>query len=756
MAVNIGPRIGIEGESEYRKQINDIITQSKTLSSEMKALTSSFEGNAKTIKQNTEQHRILSEQIKVQEQRVEELSAMLDKSKAKYGENATQTQKWQQAVNNAQAELNNLNSQLKSLPTTLDLVGSKFSAVGDKIKSVSQKISSVGQTLTTAITLPVLGAGTAAVKLASDYEENLNKVDVAFKNNADEVKAWAKTATTQFGLSENAALEATSLFGDMGTSMGLTTSEASAMATSLTGLAGDLSSFKNVGIDQAMTALNGVFTGETESLKTLGIVMTETNLKEFAEECGLVYDEMGQAEKVTLRYNYVLSKTQNAQGDYARTSDGTANSMRTLQASIDNLGVAFGQHLLPIITPIINKVTDMVTQFGSLDDETKKLIITVAGIAAAVGPILMVAGSIGNAIGGISSGIGAILPVMGKIGPAIAKVGASALTAIPSIISFVAPFLPFIAVAGAVVAAGVLIYKNWDTIKAKAIELKDNIQGKWEEIKTSTTETWNSVKDNVSNSIDGIKSSAMEKWTSIKTTVASVGSAIKSVVKSDLSNIKAAYDDAGGGIKGIVAGAWEAIQSYFTLGFDVLNELTGGKLGEVKDKFFEILDDVSSYFSELPTKFYTWGTEMLSNLAKGIEDGISWVKEKISSVGDVISSYIHFSEPDKGSLKNFNSWMPDMMSQMAQGIENGRYLVQRAMADVSSDMALAPQAYASQSYVGTSNNLGSKLDSISALLGAGNNTNVNVTLQGDAAGVFRLVRTENNKFRKSTGYNPLG
>lgn len=750
----------------------------------MKALTTSFSDNAKTLKQNAEQHRILGDQIKNQETRVAAAKDMLQKATQAYEENkrqlelhkealtddadeiarlekavesnAAKVRKYQTDVNNATADLNKMHNQLEQLPSSLDIVGSKFSTVGDKIKSVSQKISSVGQTLTTAITLPVIGAGTAAVKLASDYEENLNKVDVAFKNNAEEVKAWAKTATTQFGLSENAALEATSLFGDMGTSMGLTTSEASAMATSLTGLAGDLSSFKNVGIDQAMTALNGVFTGETESLKTLGIVMTETNLKEFAEECGLVYDEMGQAEKVTLRYNYVLSKTQNAQGDYARTSDGTANSMRTLQASIDNLGVAFGQHLLPIITPIINKVTDMVTQFGSLDDETKKLIITVAGIAAAVGPILMVAGSIGNAIGGISSGIGAILPVMGKMGPAIAKVGASALTAIPSIISFVAPFLPFIAIAGAVVAAGILIYKNWDTIKAKATELKDGIQGKWEEIKTSTTETWNSVKDNVSTSIDGIKSSAMEKWTSIKTTVASVGSAIKSVVKSDLSNIKAAYDDAGGGIKGIVAGVWEAIQSYFTLGFDVLNEVTGGKLGEVKDKFFEILDDVSSYFSELPTKFYNWGSEMLSNLAKGIEDGIGWVTEKIGAVGNTIASFIHFSEPDKGALKNFNSWMPDMMHQMAQGIENGRYLVQRAMADVSSDMALAPQTYASQSYVGTSNNLGSKLDSISSLLGAGNNTNVNVTLQGDAAGVFRLVRTENNKFRKSTGYNPLG
>ena len=170
--------------------------------------------------------------------------------------------------------------------------------------------------MTKYITTPVLAAGTAAVKFASDYNENLNKVDASFKDSAGVVKEWAKTATEQFGLSESAALEATSLFGDMGTSMGLTTEQAAEMAISLTGLAGDLSSFKNIGISEAMTALKGVFTGETESLKELGVVMTETNLKEFADGLGLVYDEMSQTEKVTLRYQYVLDKTKNAQGDY--------------------------------------------------------------------------------------------------------------------------------------------------------------------------------------------------------------------------------------------------------------------------------------------------------------------------------------------------------------------------------------------------------------------------------------------------------
>ena len=87
MAVNIGPKIGIDGEAEYRKKINNIITQAKTLSSEMKKLSSSFDENGKTVKQNAEQHKLLQAQIQNQESRVKELNAMLDKSKEKYGEN---------------------------------------------------------------------------------------------------------------------------------------------------------------------------------------------------------------------------------------------------------------------------------------------------------------------------------------------------------------------------------------------------------------------------------------------------------------------------------------------------------------------------------------------------------------------------------------------------------------------------------------------------------------------------------------------
>lgn len=313
---------------------------------------------------------------------------------------------------------------IQSAEKTASSFEKRMESISSKAKSIGDKLSGIGTALTVGVTTPLAVAGKSMVDAASDFDENLNKISVAFGDSADDVKAWADTATESFGLSMNQALEATSLFGDMATSMGISQSEAASMSTSLAGLAGDMASFKNIGIDEAMTALNGVFTGETESLKQLGIVMTEVNLQEFADGLGLVYDDMTQAEKVQLRYNYVMAMSKNAIGDYARTSDGTANSMRTFQASVENLAIALGQNLLPIVTPIIQKATEMVNAFAAADPELQRLILGIAGIAAAAGPALIILGGMVSGFGSLVSILSAVLSPIGLIITAIAALSA--------------------------------------------------------------------------------------------------------------------------------------------------------------------------------------------------------------------------------------------------------------------------------------------------------------------------------------------
>lgn len=365
----------------------------------------------------------------------------------------------------------------------------KLQAFDKKLADVGKTMSDIGGKMSMFVTVPVVAGFTAMFNSASDFNESINKVDVSFGDNADEVKAWAKTTLKSFGIAEGSALDMAALFGDMGTSMGLTNQEASNMSTNMVGLAGDLASFKNVQLDVAKTALAGIFTGETESLKKLGIVMTEANLEQFALTQGYEksYKELSQAEKVQLRYAYVTAMSKNAVGDFARTSDSSANATRTMQESIKEASASFGQALLPIITPLIIKLTELAQWFGSLDEGTKSLIIGVGLFAAGVGPLLTVLGTLATLVSGaIALYAGFTAAIAGNtlaVGASKIAVlsynltqGAMAVvtkisTAATWLLNAAMAALPFVWVAAAiaaVIAIGYLLVKNWDSISAAA------------------------------------------------------------------------------------------------------------------------------------------------------------------------------------------------------------------------------------------------------------------------------------------------
>ena len=287
----------------------------------------------------------------------------------------------------------------------------------------SKRLTNVGKDLSLKLTLPIAAAGGAAIKLASDFEESLNKVDVSFKQSSAEVKEFTKTTLTQFGIAQGTALDMAAMFGDMGTSMGLTTQEAAKMSTSMVGLAGDLASFKNIKIEEATTALAAVFTGETESLKRLGIVMTEANLKQFALSQGIQTNikDMTQAEKTTLRYQFVMASTANAQGDFARTQDGAANQMRIFTESLKELGANIGAIILPAFTELVSGANKIVQGFIGLSDGAKKAILVIGSIAASIGPLLLGLGAIIKIAPLVSAGF---TLMTGPIGIAIVAIGA--------------------------------------------------------------------------------------------------------------------------------------------------------------------------------------------------------------------------------------------------------------------------------------------------------------------------------------------
>lgn len=270
----------------------------------------------------------------------------------------------------------------------------RMNQIKSTLSQVSAALDSVGKKLTLGVTAPLVAAGAASFKMAADMDESINKVDVAFGDAADSVHAFSNETLTTYGIAKSTALDMAGYFGDMATSMGFSREQAAEMSKQLVGLAGDLASFKNISLSEAQTALAAIFTGETESLKQLGIVMTETNLEAYAMAQGIETStkSMDQAQKTALRMQYVLENTKNAQGDFARTSDSSSNQLRILTESLKELAAIAGQELIPIITPIIQKLNSIIQSIGELDDGTKEIITKVAVFAASFGPLLSVSG----------------------------------------------------------------------------------------------------------------------------------------------------------------------------------------------------------------------------------------------------------------------------------------------------------------------------------------------------------------------------
>lgn len=214
-----------------------------------------------------------------------------------------------------------------------------------------------------------------AINMASDLEEVQNVVDVSFGSMADQVEAFANTAVRSYGMSALTAKQMASTFMAMSNGMGIAQEAGKNMSLQLTALAGDMASFYNVGQDIAQTALNSVFTGETESLKKFGIVLTETNLQAFALSQGIKksYQSMSQAEKVALRYNYVLNATKNAQGDFARTSGSWANQIRLLKEQWTQFLGILGKGLIQILTPMVKALNQMLASLISIGNAITKV-----------------------------------------------------------------------------------------------------------------------------------------------------------------------------------------------------------------------------------------------------------------------------------------------------------------------------------------------------------------------------------------------
>ena len=211
------------------------------------------------------------------------------------------------------------------------------------------------------------------ISLGSDLTEVQNVVDVTFGSLNTEVNKFAENAITQFGLGQTVTKQYAGTFGAMAKAFDFSNKEALAMSETLTGLTGDVASFYNLSSDEAYTKLKSVFTGETETLKDLGVVMTQNALDQYAlaNGYGKTTSKMSEQEKVALRYRFVLDKLNIANGDFARTSDSWANQTRVLSLRFNELKAALGQGFINVFTPIVKGINMVLSKLQVLANAFK-------------------------------------------------------------------------------------------------------------------------------------------------------------------------------------------------------------------------------------------------------------------------------------------------------------------------------------------------------------------------------------------------
>lgn len=523
---------------------------------------------------------------------------------------------------------------------TLDKIDKKAQGLDKTFAKIGKGMSDFGSKLSLMVTLPIVGAGGAAIKLASDMEESINKVNVAFKSSGKDVLNWSNTTLESFGIAKGSALDMAALFGDMGTAMGQTPMEAAKMSKSLVGLAGDLASFKNIGIEQAQDALKGIFTGEGESLKTLGVIMQDSTLEAYALATGQkkAYDEMTQAEKVALRYAFVMNATKNAQGDFARTNDGAANQMRIFQESIQELGAKFGQILLPTFTMLTTKINEVVQWFGQLNPTTQQFIVIIGLIVAAIGPLVFIIGTLISSLGAITGALAAIS------GPVLLVIGALA----------------------ALTAAIVYLWNKNETFRTAVIAIWENIKAMALFIFQGLQDWWKVWGDTIvgmfKNYFEIIKIAVQTVFNWIKAFWQDWGPYITQLFKLTFSNIVTALKFVWDTIKNIIEIAIGVISGIIKLFLSVLKGDWQGAWDAVKDIFSAVWNGMKNQLSNsielikgILNNFITFAGNVLKNLWEG-------VKNTTVSIWDGIVGGI------KSAINSIIGFINGMVQKVADGI----------------------------------------------------------------------------------------
>lgn len=757
MPVNIGPKIGIDGEKEFRQNLNSISQQLKTLGTEMKAVTSAFDANDKSQENLANQSQVLTEQLSLQEKRIAEIQKALDHARSNYAENSNQVQRWQQAMNNAVAELNKTRSQLSKVQSEMD--GTEDSTkdltealndVGGASEKASGGLSSMTVAMGNLISSGIQAAASAVADLVSslwnldesteEYRRAQGRLNTAFEAAGYGADTAQQAYQAFYGIlgDTDTATEASQLLAQLAESEE-DVAAWTEIAAGVSGTFGD--SLPIEGLIEAAneTAKVGQVTGTlADALNWVGISEDEFNAKLAAagsesERNRLIMETLSnqydQAAQAFYRNNEALVESRNTQAEMSET-------LSSVGEAVANMKNQLSQELLPVLQEIIsgidwNQLGETIAGFVStLVDNGPTIISVISGIAAG-----FAAWKVVTTIQGMVTAIQAFAAA--NQGASIAQLALNAAMKANPIAIIIT------AIAGLVTVIGTLWATNEDFRNA-VIEI-------WENIKQAFVDAWENIKA----AWDAAKPYFEAIWEGIKSVFSVVADVLTGFFKAAWSGITAVWDVVIGyfgniwnTIKGIFAVVEAVLRGDFQAAWEAIKNVFAGW----KDFFTGLWDDITNVFSNVWEVFSNIGKNIVDGIKNGISNAWNGLKNWFSGLLDNLFSSVEDNEEIHSPSKKYEKIGRYDAMGIGVGFSNEMRNVQRQIDRSMSGLVAPTMTYGVTAASATS----PSGDSIGASVGAAVRSALDgaaVYLNGRKVG--NLITQQQNQTTIARGQSPV-
>lgn len=496
---------------------------------------------------------------------------------------------------------------------------------------------------------------------------------------------------------------------------------------------------------EPITAVNAFISGlgnlDEESESTIAILddlgMSGIRQSNMLQALALASDQMaGAIETANGAYEENSALQTEAEKRYATME----SKISQLKARFTEVAVSIGETLMPHLEKLMGFLEGLAEKWQALSPAQQEFILKAAAIAAAVGPILMIIGGVITAIGTIVSAIGTVISVIGSAISLVASIPAVIAPIIAVLSGPIGVILAIVAAIGALIAAFVHFYNTNEEFRTKVNEA-------WEAIKTAFLDAFNAISEFVMTWVEIISTYITNFLENNKATIDAALGFIKMLWQNTFDLVRGVVETAFNVISTYITGTLSTISNLFKAftallkgdwqgALNYLLSAAKSLLSMLLGVFNSLSSGIKTIFTNLISNFKNWGKEMIDGLVNGIKEKIGSVKDAIGGIGEAIKERIHFSEPDVGPLSDFSTWAPDMMKLFAQGITDNASLITDA--------------------VNKSFNIKPVVVNQSVLQGQNAPTStgpiaVNVTLEGDANRLYRVVRAEAVRNQQITG-----